>query len=288
MNLLFSIDDRFWRQMLTVLNSIRLNSQSCQIDVYVIQSQKLAHTKEIKQICELWGMHYHPIVIKDEEFDQAPVTDRYPKTIYYRLLAHQYLPKQLHRILYLDADVLCINDIGPLYDTDLDGCLYASAIHTGLTGTTEVINKIRLQNFDADGYYNSGVLLMNLDLIRQRVHAEDIYEYIREHVLLLPDQDVLNALYGKDIKTVPDQLYNFDARKGQTYETISFGEWTLDWIIKHTVILHYCGRHKPWLVDKNTGRYTALYKNYFQMTQRVLKQVAISQTNPTVTVLQPD
>ena len=288
MNLLFSIDDRFWRQMLTVLNSIRLNSQSCQIDVYVIQSQKLAHTKEIKQICELWGMHYHPIVIKDEEFDQAPVTDRYPKTIYYRLLAHQYLPKQLHRILYLDADVLCINDIGPLYDTDLDGCLYASAIHTGLTGTTEVINKIRLQNFDADGYYNSGVLLMNLDLIRQRVHAEDIYEYIREHVLLLPDQDVLNALYGKDIKTVPDQLYNFDARKGQTYETISFGEWTLDWVIKHTVILHYCGRHKPWLVDKNTGRYTALYKNYFQMTQRVLKQVAVSQTNPTVTVLQPD
>ncbi len=288
MNLLFSIDDRFWRQMLTVLNSIRLNSQSCQIDVYVIQSQKLAHTKEIKQICELWGMHYHPIVIKDEEFDQAPVTDRYPKTIYYRLLAHQYLPKQLHRILYLDADVLCINDVGSLYDTDLDGYLYASAIHTGLTGTTEVINKIRLQNFDADGYYNSGVLLINLDLIRQQVHAEDIYEYIREHVLLLPDQDVLNALYGKDIKTVPDQLYNFDARKGQTYETISFGEWTLDWVIKHTVILHYCGRHKPWLVDKNTGRYTALYKNYFQMTQRVLKQVAISQTNPTVTVLQPD
>lgn len=288
MNLLFSIDDRFWRQMLTVLNSIRLNSRSRQIDVYVIQSQKLAHTKEIKQICELWGMHYHPIVIKDEEFDQAPVTDRYPKTIYYRLLAHQYLPKQLHRILYLDADVLCINDVGSLYDTDLDGYLYASAIHTGLTGTTEVINKIRLQNFDADGYYNSGVLLMNLDLIRQRVHAEDIYEYIREHVLLLPDQDVLNALYGKDIKTVPDQLYNFDARKGQTYETISFGEWTLDWVIKHTVILHYCGRHKPWLVDKNTGRYTALYKNYFQMTQRVLKQVAISQTNPTVTVLQPD
>lgn len=288
MNLLFSIDDRFWRQMLTVLNSIRLNSQSRQIDVYVIQSQKLAHTKEIKQICELWGMHYHPIVIKDEEFDQAPVTDRYPKTIYYRLLAHQYLPKQLHRILYLDADVLCINDVGSLYDTDLDGYLYASAIHTGLTGTTEVINKIRLQNFDADGYYNSGVLLMNLDLIRQRVHAEDIYEYIREHVLLLPDQDVLNALYGKDIKTVPDQLYNFDARKGQTYETISFGEWTLDWVIKHTVILHYCGRHKPWLVDKNTGRYTALYKNYFRMTQRVLKQVAISQTNPTVTVLQPD
>ena len=176
MNLLFSIDDRFWRQMLTVINSIRLNSQPRQLDVYVIQSQELVRTPEIRKTCELWGMNYHPIIIRDEEFDRAPVTDRYPKTIYYRLLAHQYLPKQLHRILYLDADVLCINDIEPLYNTNLDGYLYASAIHTGLTGTTDVINKIRLQNFDADGYYNSGVLLMNLDLIRQRVYAKDVYE----------------------------------------------------------------------------------------------------------------
>ena len=45
------------------------------------------------------------------------------------------------------------HDANVKYDTDLDGYLYASAIHTGLTGTTEVINKIRLQNFDADGYY---------------------------------------------------------------------------------------------------------------------------------------
>lgn len=93
MNLLFSIDDRFWRQMLTVLNSIRLNSQPRPLDVYVIQSQELMHTPEIRKTCELWGMNYHPIIIRDEEFDQAPVTDRYPKTIYYRLLAHQYLPK---------------------------------------------------------------------------------------------------------------------------------------------------------------------------------------------------
>ena len=94
--------------MLTVLNSIRLNSQPRPLDVYVIQSQELVHTPEIRKTCELWGMNYHPIIIRDEEFDQAPVTDRYPKTIYYRLLAHQYLPKQLHRILYLDADVLCM------------------------------------------------------------------------------------------------------------------------------------------------------------------------------------
>lgn len=200
-------------------------------------------------------MTYHPVLVKNEMFKDAPVTDRYPTTIYYRLLAHKLLPDNLHKILYLDADVLCINDLTRLYATDLTDYLYASAIHTGLTNTTEVINKIRLQNFDAAGYYNSGVLLMNLDAIRQRVQPAAIFNYIRDHILLLPDQDVLNALYGKDIKSVPDELYNFDTRKGQIYETISFGEWTTDWVVKNTVILHYCGRDKPWLVKKNSGRY---------------------------------
>ncbi|WP_267201414.1 glycosyltransferase family 8 protein [Limosilactobacillus kribbianus] len=269
MNLLFSIDDHYTTQLETVLLSIRLNTRPTKINVYVIQKQPLKQAAELKRVCAHLGMTYHPVMVEDGLFATAPVTDRYPTTIYYRLLAHQLLPENLHKILYLDADVLCINDLTSLYDLDLSGYLYASAIHTGLTNTTEVINKIRLQNFDADGYYNSGVLLMNLDEIRRRVRAEDIFSYIRQHVLLLPDQDVLNALYGKYIKSVPDELYNFDTRNGRIYETISFGEWTLDWAVKHTVILHYCGREKPWLTTKNSGRYTALYKHYWRLAERV-------------------
>lgn len=269
MNLLFSIDDHYITQLETVLLSIKLNTQPSPIHVYVIQKQPLTRTAELTSFCQRLEMTYHPILVNNGMFEQAPVTDRYPTTIYYRLLAHKLLPTSLHKILYLDADVLCINDLTALYKTDLTGYLYASAIHTGLTNTTDVINKIRLQNFDADGYYNSGVLLMNLDAIRQRVQPTDIFDYIRQHILLLPDQDVLNALYGKYIKSIPDELYNFDTRNGRIYETISFGKWTLDWVVKHTVILHYCGRDKPWLVKKNSGHYTALYKNYFQIASKL-------------------
>lgn len=270
MNLLFSIDDHYTTQLATVLLSIKVNTMAQNFDIYVIQKEPLQQGPKLADFCQQLGMTYHPVMVKNEMFKDASVTDRYPTTIYYRLLAHKLLPDNLHKILYLDADVLCINDLTSLYETNLTNYLYASAIHTGLTNTTEVINKIRLQNFDADGYYNSGVLLMNLDSIRHRVRPQDIFKYIREHILLLPDQDVLNALYGKDIKSVPDQLYNYDTRKGQIYETISFGEWTTDWVIKNTVILHYCGRDKPWLVKKNSGRYTALYKHYFHIAQRIM------------------
>jgi lipopolysaccharide biosynthesis glycosyltransferase len=49
--------------------------------------------------------------------------------MYYRLLAYKFLPPDLERILYLDPDILVINPIRELYETDIDGYLYAAAYH---------------------------------------------------------------------------------------------------------------------------------------------------------------
>ena len=268
MNLLFTINNGFYHQLTTTLMSIRLNTYADRFDIYMIHNEEFTKDDKLARFCQQLGMNYHPITIKNDAFKDAPVSDRYPATIYYRLLAHHYLPDDLDRILYLDADILCINDLSTLYETDLTDYLYASSIHSSLTDMTDTINKIRLQNFDATGYYNSGVLLMNLPAIRETVKEADIYKYIEDHVLLLPDQDVLNALYGNQIKAMPDQKYNLDSRNLRTYETISFGEWTLDWIMANTVLIHYCGRDKPWLKNKNNGRLTALYKHYWNIAGR--------------------
>ncbi len=273
MNLLFSIDNNYFRQLLTTLFSIRLNTTANdQIDVYVIFDENFKYEDKLQLAITHFGMHFHPVRINSESFNDAPTTDRYPTTVYYRLLAYKYLPKDLDRILYLDADILCINNLSKLYNIDLKNYMYASAIHTNLTGVTTVINKIRLQNFDSAGYFNSGVLLMNLNEIRRRIKPDEIYDYMQKHILLLPDQDVLNALYGQYIKPIPDQLYNFDTRNLRIYETISFLEWNLDWVMKNTVILHYCGRDKPWLENTERGKFTALYKNYFQIVQRLIDE----------------
>ena len=148
-------------------------------------------------------------------FKQAPVSDRYPESIYYRLLAQNYLPKDLDKVLYLDADILCINDLQPLYELPLEDHLYAAASHSKLTEVTTVINKVRLKNYESEGYFNSGVLLMNLTQLRQEVKEKEIAAFIQKNQLnlFLPDQDILNGLYGDRILGIPDQLYNYDVRK---------------------------------------------------------------------------
>lgn len=263
MNLLFAVNDSFVDQMLTVVYSILRNSPKVKLKMFVIQEGSLSQTEKITQFCQKFQVEYCPLVVSGTEFSTAKVTDRYPPTIYYRLLAHKYLPNNIDRVLYLDADVLCINDIRPLYETDISGYLYVACSHSGLTNVTDVVNKVRLGNEEASAYYNSGVLLMNLDLIRQKVTPQDIFDFIENNKfnLLLPDQDVLNGLYGHEILALPDELWNFDARKNHIYEVRSMGEWDLDWVMAHTGILHFCGRDKPWKAGY-FGRYSALYKHY--------------------------
>lgn len=104
------------------------------------------------------GYDFLPISVDDELFQEAPSPTRYPKEMYYRLLAPQLLPEGVQQVLYLDPDILVINPLRPLWETDLRGHLFAAAAHTGKTELANNVNKLRLKT-DHD-YYNSGVLLM--------------------------------------------------------------------------------------------------------------------------------
>ena len=111
---------------------------------------------------------------------------------------------------------------------------------------------------------------MNLTAIRQKVKRDAILDDITQNRfnLFLPDQDVLNALYGHLTLQIPDELYNYDVRYNVLYYARNKGEWDLDWVIKHTVFLHFCGRDKHWRKDYH-GRYTALYKHVQHCCRKV-------------------
>lgn len=279
-NLLFSIDDHFTKQLMTTIYSIYLHSAAKNhYTVYVVQETELAQQANLKAFFASLGMTYVPIVLGANAFKGAPVSNRYPRAIYYRLLAHEYLPTDIDKILYLDADILCINDLSTLYAEDISDYLYAAAMHTDMLKLTGPINKIRLDS-TVDYYFNSGVLLMNLDKIRQEVSAEDIFNFIREyrHQLVLPDQDVLNKLYGENMLPIPDARYNYDVRKDFTYQMQGEGTWSLEWVLANTVFLHFCGTKKPWLPEVTT-KYATLYKYICQQLNQFLTSQAIQLPN---------
>ncbi|CAJ1226761.1 glycosyl transferase [Levilactobacillus zymae] len=262
-NLLFAVDDHFVDRMLTTLYSLRQTTATTDpIHVYVIQDRPFAQADRVTHILTSLNMTYHPVIVDETLFADAPLSDRYPKSIYYRLLASDLLPATVDKVLYLDADILVINDFTPFYQTDLSQNLYAAAMHTDFFNLTGTVNQYRLAT-NTPHYFNSGVLLINLARARQVVDAAKIFAIIRDHhdELLLPDQDVLNKLYADDTLAVPDVIYNYDVRKNLTYQATSQGKWDLNWVVANTVFLHFCGTKKPWLPGA-TDRFAFLYKHY--------------------------
>ena len=268
-SVLVALDANYLPQLQVLLTSIRLNNPGERVALYLLYSaipdQGLAAAE--KQ-CTASGYSFHPVRVDDTLFQDAPSTRQYPKEMYYRLLAARLLPDTLDRVLYLDPDILVINPLRPLWETDLQGNLFAAAAHTGMTELANSVNRVRLGS-EGD-YYNSGVLLMDLAAGRREIRPEELFAYVAEHgkELLLPDQDLLNALYSQRILPLEDALWNYDARNYNNYLLRSGGVYKVRWVMEHTAILHFCGKAKPWKPGY-LYRFGVLYQHYAQIARRM-------------------
>ena len=269
-NILVTLDRNYLPALAVMLKSLFLNNPRTLFHIYLLHDDLAPDDVEaVSGFCSRNLARLHPIRVPDGLFTDAPVNFHYSRAMYYRLLAFRALPDHIDRILYLDPDILVINPVRELYDIDVSAHLYAAAAHVGLTNIATYINQARLNAFDSEYYYNSGVLLMNLARQRKEVDPDEIFAYVRTHgeELVLPDQDVLNALYGKRTLPLEAELYNYDCRRYDTYLVKSGGRMTMDWVMRNTVLLHFCGKRKPWTASY-AGRFAALYKHYAHLAEK--------------------
>lgn len=262
MNILVTLNSNYIKPLKVMLKSLFLNNQEEKFSIYLMHSSLTdEELDDLNNYIHIHGNQLKIINIDDSCFANAPILLHYTKEMYYRLLAHKFLPENLERILYLDPDILVINSIRGLYDMDIEEYLYAAAFHDIIS--IKEINKIRLSPYEIDAYFNSGVLLMNLKLQRQYIDENSIFEFVEKNhsKLIMPDQDIINAMYSKNIKSMDEKLYNYDVRYFNYYKMLNNNRWDMDCVIRNTVILHFCGKKKPWNNDYK-GKFHSLYKHY--------------------------
>lgn len=151
----------------------------------------------------------------------------------------------IDRVLYLDPDLIVNGSLKELYDLPMEEYYFAAASHTG--PIIRKVNGLRLDMDDDSPYINSGVMLMNLELLREEQDYDEVFRFIekRKNFLILPDQDIISSLYGSRIYALDTYRYNMTERLYRLHSHFE-KRLTLDWIRKHSVIIHYCGRNKPW------------------------------------------
>ncbi len=181
------------------------------------------------------------------------VTNRWPRIAWGRICLAELLP-DVQRALYLDIDTLVCTDLSPLFETEMgDAALGVVLEHESHEGS-HFNNRLEIPQ-DCPGYFNSGVLLMNLEVFRRDKLIERVMDYAHAHanVLTCPDQDALNgALCDRLCQLHP----RWNWHDGLTRQMLKWDPSARLWrgnsprtsveAALNPGVLHYQGPHKPW------------------------------------------
>ncbi|MCX8981188.1 glycosyltransferase family 8 protein, partial [Citrobacter portucalensis] len=117
------------------------------------------YARRLKLISEQFDAVINIYKVDEKILDKLPVSAIWPLSIYYRLLAFDYLSQSMNALLYLDSDVICKNELTELEELYL-GDKFAAVIPD--VESTQKRNQQRLKIDFQDKYFNSGVILANL------------------------------------------------------------------------------------------------------------------------------
>jgi lipopolysaccharide biosynthesis glycosyltransferase len=184
------------------------------------------------------------------------------KMAYARFLIPAILPKTVPRVLYLDVDLLVLEDLGPLFTTDLGTATVGAVLDFNLhsnyldRGFDPEVKRASHPNFRGlpavRDYLNSGVLLIDLDRWRKEKISEKAFDYL-ERFRLSPqmDQDALNVVLDKQWVAL-DPRWNVQNH----YRKIS----------KREGILHFVTKAKPWHASARSHN-AGLYDSFRNRTR---------------------
>jgi lipopolysaccharide biosynthesis glycosyltransferase len=174
--------------------------------------------------------------------------------------------QDINRVIYLDSDVVVLNDITMLSDTDLSGLPLAACLDFWLTGGPPFMppivgwgveewhrflrDVVRLADHKA--YFNAGVMVMDLDRCRDvgLMPAAEAFLEQANYKTVYVDQDALNAVINGAFARL-DLRWNVLANRRPTSVDDADGKISSPAALSHADawILHYAGPRKPWSLE---------------------------------------
>ncbi len=245
--IVFIHDDAYATHTGVALCSIFENHHtSTPIEVYIIDGGISEENKSrLQSLVSSYKSTLTFLPIDINRFEKFPVFAHLKIATWYRLLLPELLP-HIDTVLYLDSDIVCIDEIEPLYKTTIENYLCAAVDGNPAKSSN---------NPHAGTYFNSGMLLINLAKWRTERISEKCFQFVENSIahnqpLRYMDQDTLNAVLTGRWLNVPFR-YNY-------MEPIVMA--TTPQIMRDICVIHYINAHKPWHPDS----FNSLDHYYFE------------------------
>lgn len=202
---------------------------------------------------------------------------------YYRFIIQDALPFY-NKILYLDSDLVINDDVAKLYDIDLSDAAIGAVRDIDFLGNLNMKNgeraeyvKRKLGMKNPYGYFQAGVLVMNLDRMRKLHTVSEWLDIASQPGFIYNDQDILNMECEGSVAYLPYEwnvMHNCGGRIQGVFDFAPVDVFKGYMASRQNPkIVHYAGYDKPW---KNPWcDFGPLYWHYAQETPFSLQMMAL-------------
>jgi lipopolysaccharide biosynthesis glycosyltransferase len=178
------------------------------------------------------------ITVNPSVFGKATLGPGQSHMTYCRILLPHLL--DVPRLIYLDCDVLAFRDFAELFDFELPLDKLIAAVRDSETlsladDSREIAHAMKLPA--EGGYFNCGVMLMNLDALRKQSFFERAVEFLnRKSPYRFWDQSAINFLLYGQIDTLPEHWnrasWRFDAQQNNDLDCVIHYTTSAPWIVE--------------------------------------------------------
>lgn len=265
-------DHRYALPLAVMLRSLLAHlAPGSQVEIYVVDDGiSLADkAKVLASLTDCVTLHW--VEPSRSALSGLPTWGRMPTTTYQKLTLGEWLPAHAEKVLWLDCDLLVLDDIMPLWETEL-GQRHVLAVpdqRVPLVSSRCGVTAYRELGLAAEApYFNAGVLLIDLRRWRKDDVAGRAMDYLytyRDRVFFW-DQEALNAVLAGKWGQLNDGW-----NRNPTIDHLirSYGPWPVDVAdprrLNEIRIAHFSGNLKPWNCD-GSSRHHRLYFQYLDQT----------------------
>jgi lipopolysaccharide biosynthesis glycosyltransferase len=230
----FCIDNSFAPHLGVLLQSIAMTSPQQNIKFHVLSNDlSLDSSEKLKKTTLDTNAHIIFHQIDDVQISKLSISsefsERLSQVTYFRLLLPSVLADTADKILFLDADMLVLDSLEPLFSVDLRGAAVA-VVEDFMNHGTKHCWDLGLQGAV---YFNAGMLLIDIKRWRELNISEQCFALLEEgHDWPFNDQDVLNIVLEKQCLFLePKWNWQLNVKRLATVTP---------------TIIHYNGAEKPW------------------------------------------
>lgn len=293
-NVACCFDDKMAIQASVVAASVASTTRDAKVNFYMLHPPSISISiAELKAKLETPNFTIVDCIV-DKDFGHLHRTEQFSGAIYYRLLLPEIVADR--RVIYLDSDILVRKSLLELFTVDLEGTPLAAAVDHALTyhlrdhGMPIIYKEkdvalddyyLDVLDFDLTNteYFNTGVLVMDLDVWRRADLAEQCLRYLQlKGELNMADQDAANHIMQGNFKRIDPRWNSFsylyreyhplpNQRLAEIYGGYDKnlrnpkGEWEelLKTWAQDPWIVHFSHRSKPWEAHDRRTSYDAEY-----------------------------